>query len=167
MVSSKKVTLKNGKSFNSISDAAESFNIASHIVYKRLKKPGTTIEEALGIIKPVDPMIGSIFGDLKVISFTKMVPKRGAYYLCLCSCGKKIERWGANLKQGKKEKRIQSCGCRKLQIGRASALKRTGKPRIDLTGKEFGFLNVISLSKNQTNRSGGAGLRWDCRCKAK
>lgn len=160
----KKVTLKDGKSFNTISDAAKAFNIAPHIVYNRLKKPGASIEEALGIIKKVDPMIGGVFGDLKVISFTRMVPKRGAYYLCLCTCGKKIERWGSTLRVGKKEKRIQSCGCKRKQILKENALKRSGKPRIDLIGKEFGFLSVLSLSKKQTNRPRGAGLRWDCRC---
>tara|TARA_B100000787_G_C16192031_1_gene298133 strand:- start:120 stop:1760 length:1641 start_codon:yes stop_codon:yes gene_type:complete len=160
----RKVILKDGRSFASIREASESFGIPYKVLCKRLKKPNCSIEIALEIEKPIDPMIGSKFADLTVLGVSRKVPKRGLYYQCQCDCGKVIERWGSALRSGAKKQRLQSCGCRLRDVAKERASKKIGIPKSDLTGKPFGFLSVVGLSDEQGQRNKRLSLKWDCRC---
>jgi len=52
------------------------------------------------------PMLGLVFGRLKVIAGEEVV-YRMAQWLCECSCGRVVTVPGANLRRGK----TKSCGC--------------------------------------------------------
>ena len=70
-------------------------------------------------------------------------------WICQCDCGKTRIALGYDLTHG----RTTSCGCNPL-----------GKPnpnRIDLTGKRFGRLQIISLDEEESNNG---ILYWKCKC---
>jgi hypothetical protein len=54
---------------------------------------------------------GQVFSRLKVLEYNGSRPKIGRMWLCKCSCGKQVEVCSSDLKG----KRIQSCGCLKLE----------------------------------------------------
>ena len=47
------------------------------------------------------------YGRLTVLTFIRLIPKRGAVWLCQCECGQTKEILGELLRNG----RTQSCGC--------------------------------------------------------
>lgn len=71
-------------------------------------------------------------------------------WLCVCSCEEKTARYvyESNLLQGYS----QSCGC----LSREKAKERY----IDLTGRWFGELEVISKAENKNDR-----IAWHCKCR--
>lgn len=70
-------------------------------------------------------------------------------WLCICSCEEKTEKYvyENNLLQGYSK----SCGC----VSREKAREKY----IDLTGREFGELKVISKAENKKGR-----VAWNCKC---
>ncbi len=87
--------------------------------------------------------IGDRFGHLTIINKDTR-PLHRASWLCRCGCGRELYVITSDLLRG-----IKSCGC------------GTGKPsyNLDLTGKRFGLLNVISRSPNSKSTH-----TWLCRC---
>lgn len=53
---------------------------------------------------------GHTFSRLRVVAFSDL-KKDGAYWLCICSCGKEVLARGGHLRSGN----IQSCGCLALE----------------------------------------------------
>lgn len=70
-------------------------------------------------------------------------------WLCVCSCEEKTARYvyETNLLQGYSK----SCGC--------LSKEKTKKRYIDLTGRRFGELEVISKAGNKKDR-----VAWNCKC---
>lgn len=90
-------------------------------------------------------LVGEKFGKLTVIALNEEKSKKGILvWDCQCDCGNKISVRGGNLKNG----HSKSCGC----------LDEHSYNFIDLTGKRFGRLEVISLSKK------GKQPLWLCQC---
>lgn len=82
------------------------------------------------------------FGELLVIEFAGTSKRGIALWKCECSCGNSKIVAGSDLKRG----HTKSCGC-----------LRKAK---DLTGKKFGFLEVIGRAGSSDNRN----ATWLCQC---
>ena len=99
-------------------------------------------------------LIGMKFGRLTVIEKAEdHVYPSGAHrprYKCLCDCGNEVIVMANSLKN----KSCQSCGC--LQRERASKVNS-----VDLVGKKFGRLTVLSKS-DKRNKKGD--VMWECIC---
>lgn len=89
------------------------------------------------------------FGRWKVLPQYRFKNGR-KQWLCLCSCEEKTARYvfENNLLKGNSK----SCGC----LSREKAKERY----IDLTGRWFGELEVISKAENKNGR-----VAWNCKCK--
>ena len=59
----------------------------------------------------IKDITGQKFGRLTVLYLTKSIKKRGAYYMCQCDCGNKLEVKATNLRKGN----TKSCGCLKKE----------------------------------------------------
>jgi hypothetical protein len=92
-------------------------------------------------------LIGRVFEKLTVVSYAHTKNKK-IRWNCVCSCGNSVVVAGSNLQNG----HTKSCGCFKKEAGK--------KRRIDLTGKTFERLTVISYS--HTDERGVAF--WNCTC---
>ena len=88
--------------------------------------------------------IGKRFGYLTVIAINTQ-PSARSSWICRCDCGNTVKVQTSHLLTGSKK----SCGC------------GTGKPsyNLDLTGKRFGLLTVISHKPNSKSNH-----TWLCRC---
>ncbi len=99
-------------------------------------------------------LTGRVFGRLTVLGFARSIERAsGTYRLmwtCLCECGSTKEVQGSSLCSGN----TKSCGC--LPVGDA---------RVDLVGKVFGRLTVISYSRSTPRPNGGHRHLWNCLCK--
>lgn len=89
----------------------------------------------------INDLTGQQFGELKVIS-RDTTRKERAYWLCECSCGKKITVSGTKLRQGQ-----QSCGC--LNSRQIKPLQR------------FGRLIALEPTKLRSNKG---NIIWKCQC---
>jgi len=89
-------------------------------------------------------LLGKVFGDLQVISFSGMASDGEATWECRCVCSKTVTFKGYDLRRGAKT----NCGCKKVPYFK------------DLTGLRFGKLTVLS----QGERSHDNKLRWSCKC---
>ncbi len=90
-------------------------------------------------------LTGMRFNHLTVLS-RSLNPQHKSRWLCLCDCGNTCEFTTSDLLKGK----VSSCGCRKHTLDDSF---------VDLTGKRFGHLNVISYSIDFNNR-----VIWHCFC---
>ena len=88
-------------------------------------------------------LIGEKFGRLLLLSLDDQ-PNRNRYYFCQCDCGtiKSIRR--DHLQNGK----TISCGCKQKEI------------KVDLVGKRFNSLDVISLHDERVRKK----IYWNCKC---
>src|SRR6185312_12601943 len=106
---------------------------------------GRTKSCGCNIIKAAKSRIKNIsgkrFGALVVIDLADC-NKSGAYWNCICDCGKKMTTWGTTLRNGV----VKSCGCQ-IHLVR------------DLSGQKFGMLNVIKRNEDR-----GFGAFWLCKC---
>ncbi len=92
---------------------------------------------------------GKTFGDLTVLSRAPNAGRRTTW-LCRCVCGNETKVISYNLTRGT----TTSCGCKKTRRGGRYNF-------IDLTGKVFGQLRVLSLSEDRTKTRGAI---WVCIC---
>lgn len=101
--------------------------------------------KSCGCLKIIDYEIftGQLFGRLTILKFTKN--KKEVFVQC--KCGKKTNKKWRDIKSGK----TKSCGC----------LVKEGKSRIDMIGKTFGYLTVISRSPKRNKHK---DVLWDCLC---
>lgn len=91
---------------------------------------------------------GQRFGMLTVIK--EVEPKKySRRWLCKCDCGNETVVYMSSLRSGN----TKSCGC--LQKEKASQ-----RNFIDLTGKKFGKLTVLSRLGQSKSRK----VLWNCRC---
>lgn len=86
------------------------------------------------------------FGKLKILEYVGLNKRKERLFKCECDCGRKKNIKLINLKSG----HTKSCGC----IG-------TGSDVIDLTGKIYTWLTVLTLTGSTKHRES----RWVCQCK--
>lgn len=97
---------------------------------------------------PIKNMVGEVFAELTVISFSH-TEKGRAFWNCLCSCGSSRVVKGKSLTVG----RVGSCGCKK---------KTTLK---DLTGTTIKNLTVLSYSHSEpVGEKSSTEVFWNCLC---
>ena len=87
---------------------------------------------------------GQFFGKLTVLRLDRMNNRTGAFWICVCECGKETSVNGRSLRSGL----TKSCGCLSKEI--------TGKLNfVDLIGNRFGKLIVSEYNGNS---------KWKCQC---
>ena len=91
------------------------------------------------------------FGRLTVIGSLGKNSKGQYLWQCLCDCGKEISVVGSYLTSSN----TRSCGC----LSREITSNRNKKGFINLSGKVFGYLEVIEFVKKV-----GTSYYWKCRC---
>ena len=100
-----------------------------------------------------EDLAGQRFGEWTVLyqdfSENNRTAKRGARWICRCSCGKQKSVLGYSLKAG----RSLSCGHTQRDIKRE-----------DLTGQTFGHLKVIEFAGYETSEGGYSRTKWRCKC---
>lgn len=96
--------------------------------------------------KQVNDLTGMVFGKLKAVSLSHVIPGRGAYWLCRCECGREKIVFAQSLRNGD----TSSCGCAQTDRKRIALFGNS-----DLTGMRFGSLTVLGRKNNRT---------WFCRC---
>jgi len=103
------------------------------------------------LYKSSNDLTGHKFGDLTVLGYVVKMrgKKRRGKWECRCSCGKIVDVSTSNLKSGNST----SCGCKFLLSKKYNF--------IDLTGKKFGSLAVISRDEEFTKTR---GVLWLCKC---
>ena len=118
----------------------------------REKYPNLKLED---IRKKATDLTGKQFGKLTVLCRDKNAKEKEQkthqiFFLCKCECGtiKSISK--GNLLRGQK-----SCGCSKVEDAANSH-------RIDMIGKQYGTLTVISLNEKETKRVGKTC--YNCKC---
>jgi len=89
----------------------------------------------------MNDLTGKVFGKLAVLGEGKRTKKGVGRWLCLCSCGNKVQVTTYNLLHGIS----RSCRC----LGR----------EMDLTGRTFGQLTVLEKVMNTSRRK-----EWRCHC---
>ncbi len=95
-------------------------------------------------------MTGQRYGRLLVLSRAPNKRPKVARWLVLCDCGNKFEVIGSSLRTGN----TKSCGCLRCSQNSARTL-------VNLTGKVFGRLTVLSRA---ANRPGLRHTQWNVRC---
>lgn len=95
-------------------------------------------------------LIGKQYGRLFVLEKGKTDKFGHIYWICECSCGNIVEVAGTNLTQGK----TQSCGCLHKEITHNTHFQ-------DLTGQQFGKLNVLYFNKEKSTTKYSI---WHCKC---
>lgn len=95
-------------------------------------------------------LTGQKFGELTVIKLDKDNQKKGAYWICQCSCGNIKSISASSLKDGK----TKSCGC-KTNVFISQSLSNEIKE-----GQIFGKWKVIKKDIDNT----GKGARYICQC---
>lgn len=98
----------------------------------------------------VSDITGLRFGRLLVVKFVGLNKWNKSIWACKCDCGSEVDATSANLKNGN----VRSCGCFQREFSSKRHL-------IDLTGKRFGRLIVLSKSSRMGNRN---EVMWDCIC---
>lgn len=100
-----------------------------------------------------EDLTGKTFGEWTVLhqdfSNENRTAKRGARWICRCSCGKERSVLGYSLKAG----RTQSCGHNRAEIHRE-----------DLTGQIFGELTVLEFSGYELSEGNYNRTKWKCIC---
>ena len=102
-------------------------------------------------------MTGQKYGKLTVLERAENDKNGKAQWLCQCDCGSnpKIIS-GAALRRGL----TISCGCNKLE----KISKYNQEHTIDETGKQYGYLTVVSRNTEPLLNTNGRAM-WNCICK--
>lgn len=99
-------------------------------------------------------LIGKRFGRLIVTERDETKPKsQGVYWKCKCDCGNEISVIAHSLKEGT----TKSCGCYRNE----TTSKRLS---INLSGKRFGKLLVLSRNGSFISKNGTKYSQWLCKC---
>lgn len=91
--------------------------------------------------KPVVSLIGKQFGNLTVISFSEVVPKRGAHWNCLCICGATKRVSSERLRRGY----TKSCGC---LVGKKGKDSPYWKGHGSISGSRWKGIELAAKSRN-------------------
>lgn len=89
---------------------------------------------------------GMVFDKLTVIQRDTTAKPGKAKWICQCECGNVVSVLSESLRNGK----TTSCGCARSQL------------KHDLTGMQFGYLEVIEPVQNE--RISSNETRWKCKC---
>lgn len=101
-------------------------------------------------------MIGKTFNKLTILSVNKDRTGKGRkYYNCLCKCGNETVVRSDQIRSG----HTKSCGC--LKVSHMKSVSNNNV--IDLIGKKFGGLTVISESTRRASGKVG-NYFWKCKC---
>lgn len=103
--------------------------------------------------RPLIDLTGKKFGYLTVLELDKTRKSNVKYWKCQCECGTIKSVQGGHLKDGTST----SCGCRKADKISISNSNRL----INLIGKKFGKLEVLSEDKSRTKQG---KHYWFCQC---
>lgn len=104
--------------------------------------------------KLTSDLIGRRFGRLVVIGRDETKPKsQGVYWKCKCDCGNEVSIISHSLKEGT----TTCCGCYKSEI-------ISERFSLNLIGKKFGKLTVISRDGSFIGRHGAKYSQWLCKC---
>lgn len=87
--------------------------------------------------------VGEVYGELTVKNRVFLSGKKGAYWNCLCSCGKYTIVQDENLTSGN----TKSCGHLRTQIE-------------DLTGNDYGYWHVLGMAPRTDHH-----IKWTCLCR--
>lgn len=99
-------------------------------------------------------LAGKHFGKLIVIERDKTKPKsQGVYWKCKCDCGNEVSVISHSLKEGT----TTSCGCYKSKI-------TSERFSMDLIGKKFGKLTVLSRDGSYIGEDKTKYSQWLCKC---
>ena len=90
-------------------------------------------------------LIGQRFGKLIVTKRGRKISNGSHPWICQCDCGNSIETQAGHLRN----KETTSCGCSRV---------------IDLTGKKFGRLTILSKIEGSFGRRGDKSYKWKCKC---
>ena len=91
-----------------------------------------------------EDLTGLHFGNLRVISFSGVNPRRQALWSVECACGKAAMVLASKLKQG----RARSCGCLAANLSP------------EMVGRKFGRLTVVEAD----GLNGSRAKTWGCLC---
>lgn len=108
----------------------------------RVKSCGCYMVEQVRKLAKLD-RTGQRFGELTIESRAYIPKKKGTFWNCLCSCGKRKIIREECLVYGY----TKSCGHLKTQIE-------------DLSGQDYGFWHVLSMAPRK-----GPHISWICQCK--
>lgn len=111
------------------------------------------------IRRDVKPMIGKVFGRLKVLSlgepyYTPNRERKDLRYVCECECGNIVSVRGKSLRSG----HTVSCGC-------VASESLMGVNLENLVGQTFGYWKVISYAGRVKEPRGRYATLWRCHCK--
>ena len=98
-------------------------------------------------MKAID-LTGKVFGKLTVLNKTELKEGGSIVWHCKCSCGKEVNVSSRKLTSGN----TKSCGCIRKS--------NKGISPVDLTGKRFGRLVVVSMTSKRISNS----VVWKCLC---
>lgn len=112
------------------------------------------IPQCLTTSKRLKDLTGERFGRLTVVEFAGRV-NNATVWRCVCDCGTVHKVRKGNLLHGN----TRSCGCLQLELVRARNVALYSQPRIDLTGRVFGRLRVLSVAGKR-----GRSWMWRCQC---
>ena len=114
-------------------------------------RTGQSLRNGKGIscrccVDKTDNLVGQTFGRLTVIERVENNKNGQAMWKCVCNCdcGNEVIVSGKNLKNGN----TKSCGC----------LKKEHRYN-DISGKRYGYLEVLSLAYTKNNKT-----YWNCLC---
>lgn len=102
---------------------------------------------------PKEDLSGRRFGKLTVIGIDESKHGRGLFWLCKCECGNTKSYRSNTLKSGM----VKSCGC----LSRSQSSERNF---IDITGRRFGRLIVLTIDHKEQDSAGNTAYFWRCRC---
>ena len=94
-------------------------------------------------------LTGKVFGQLTVLERVKIEGENESHWLCQCTCGNKKVILAGNLKSGN----TTPCGCTAIE-------KVSNAKLLDITGKKFGRLTALYISKREISKP----TLWHCKC---
>ena len=96
----------------------------------------------------INDLPGKRFGRLTVVSYSKSKPSRGAYWNCMCECGKTHIARGSHLVLGN----VKSCGCLNAEL---AGLRAKGNIKHGLSGTLTGnsWLGMVQRCYNKNNHA--------------
>lgn len=104
----------------------------------------------INIMSKIKSIVGQQFERWKVISFDRIKPNHGAYFVCQCQCG----TIRSVLAKSLKEKRSKSCGCiQKLKKGEASCRSVYRSYKRDAFTRGYSFSLTIEEFKKITKQN--------------